>query len=38
MDRSIQDKDNKTVGWNRFIITAIDDKITVELNGKMVIK
>lgn len=30
--------DNKPGEWNRFIITAIDDKITVELNGKTVIK
>jgi len=30
--------DNKPGEWNRFIITAIDDKITVELNGKIVIK
>ncbi len=38
MERSIQDKDNKTVGWNRFTIRDIDDKNTIELNGKMVIK
>ena len=30
--------DKKPGEWNRFIITAIDDKITVELNGKTVIK
>jgi hypothetical protein len=30
--------DNAPGEWNRFIITAIDDKITVELNGKTVIK
>jgi len=30
--------DNAPGQWNRFIITAIDDKITVELNGKTVIK
>ena len=30
--------DNPPGEWNRFIITAIDDKITVELNGKMVIR
>ena len=30
--------DHKPGEWNRFIITAIDDKITVELNGITVIK
>jgi hypothetical protein len=30
--------DNAPGEWNRFIITAIDDKVTVELNGKTVIK
>jgi len=29
--------DHRPGEWNRFIITMIDDKITVELNGKMVI-
>ncbi len=30
--------DHKPGEWNRFIITAIGDKITVELNGKTVIR
>jgi hypothetical protein len=30
--------DNPVGRWNRFEITAIDDKVTVVLNGKMVIK
>ncbi len=34
----ILNADNRPGEWNRFIITAIDDKITVELNGKMVIQ
>lgn len=33
----ILNADNKPGEWNRFIITAIDDKITVMLNGKTVI-
>jgi hypothetical protein len=37
MDRSIQHKDNKTGEWNRFISTAFYARITIELNGKMVI-
>ena len=34
----ILNADNPPGEWNRFIITAIDNKITVELNGKTVIK
>lgn len=34
----ILNADNRPGEWNRFIITAIDDKITVAVNGKTVIR
>ncbi len=34
----ILNADNPVGQWNRFEITAIDDKVTVVLNGKMVIR
>ena len=34
----ILNADNKPGEWNRFVITAIDNKITIELNGKTVIQ
>jgi len=34
----ILNADNRPGEWNRFIITAIDDRITVQLNGKTVIR
>jgi len=34
----ILNADNRPGEWNRFIITAIDDRVTVELNGKTIIR
>ncbi|MHC4329430.1 MAG: 3-keto-disaccharide hydrolase [Planctomycetota bacterium] len=34
----IQNADNPVGRWNRFEITAVGDKVTIELNGKIVIR